>query len=111
MLPKRVSNKVYKVIKNECNSKLGIATQFFVAWTNKKLFGNLSLYKSLLAQMAAKLGCTLWRVELPYNLNKNGRKTMIIGADVFHMNGRESVTSVVATMDKHFSETFSINSI
>jgi hypothetical protein len=112
MVPKYVSRKIYNQVKSMCNSKVGMQTQFFVKWEkDKSAVNNLSVAKSILCQMVSKLGQTPWRVQLPYNLNHNGKRAMIVGADVFHMSGKNSVTSVVATTDIHFSETYAVNSI
>jgi len=71
----------------------------------------MSVLTNIVLQMACKLGFSLWKVQLPHKLNDNGRQTMIVGGDVFHMNSKDSVTSVVSTMNKDFTKYYSVNSI
>jgi aubergine len=113
MLQKRTADKVYKRVKTDCNQKLGKATQFFTNWNpkNEKSMTDLSVMTNLVLQMACKLGFAPWKVALPYKVNDNGRQVMIVGGDVFHMNSKDSVTSVVSTLDKDFTEYYCVNSV
>lgn len=113
MFQKRTADRIYKRVKTECNQRYNMQTQFFTNWSpkNERSMSNMSVMTNIVLQMACKLGYPLWKVELPHNLNNNGRQAMIIGADVFHMNSKDSVTSVVSTLDKEFTQYYSVNSI
>ena len=106
------AKRIYSRVKTECNSKWGRQTQFFVQWNRKgKLSRDLgSIAPSILLQMTAKLGFPLWKVARPYNINNNGRMAMVVGADVFHMNSRDSVASIVSTVDRDFTKHYCVNS-
>ena len=62
-------------------------------------------------QMVCKIGYPLWQVEKPYKLNTNGRQTMVIGADIFHERRYSSIVSVCASMDKNFTDYYSVNDV
>lgn len=113
MFQKRTADTIYKRVKTECNQKYSKPTQFFTNWKPKdnRSLGNLSVMSNIVLQMACKRGYSLWKVQLPHKLNDNGRQAMIIGGDVFHMNSKDSVTSVVATLDKDFTQYYSVNSV
>ena len=109
---KRTAKRIYQKVKTECNSRLGKHTQFFTNWRPKdtRSLNNLCIASNILIQMVVKLGQPLWRVQQPYNLNNNGRMTMVVGGDVFHMNSRDSVASIVSTLNKDFTEFYCTNS-
>ena len=109
---KRTADRIYKRVKTECNSRLAKHTQFFTNWRpkDKRSLNNLSIASNIVMQMVVKLGQPLWKVQLPYNLNNNGRMTMVVGGDVFHMNSRDSVASIVSTLNKDFTEFYCTNS-
>lgn len=112
-LPKKNADRVYKRVKAYCNQEAGIASQFFTCWEPSKTDNiyKLAVASKVLMQMCAKLKVKLWKVQTPKDINVNGHQTMIVGADVFHKNMHQSVTSVVSTYDKDFSSYYSQTSV
>jgi aubergine-like protein len=109
MFPKKIADTLYKQVKFECTKRFGIPTQFFsnYAYNFTKNISNLSVAGKVVAQMAAKLGNRLWLVELPASLQEREKGLVVVGADVFHKNHHESLTSVVGTVDKELSRYYS----
>jgi aubergine-like protein len=105
-LPKRLTDRVYKVVKCHANGKQGVVTQFF---TNFQKSTELSVASKVLQQIVAKLGMKLWKVSRP--VGTENMRIMSIGADVFHKDLHQSVSTVVSTLDKDFSSWFSQTSI
>jgi aubergine-like protein len=112
-LPKTNADRVYKRVKAYCNQEAGIASQFFTCWSSNDTenINNLSVVSKVLMQMCAKLRAKLWKVDTPKDINVNGHQTMIVGADVFHKNMHQSVTSVVSTYDRDFCSYYSQTSV
>lgn len=65
-------------------------------------FTKKGLFDSIVRQMAAKCGWRPWLVEAPRGLDTK-EVTMMIGADVYHKSGRESVAAVIGTTNSTFS--------
>ena len=106
---KRTADRIYKKVKDEANNKLGVVTQFFANWNpkNKKSISNLSVFSKILIQMVVKLGGVPWKVQKPYNLNNNGKDTMVIGCDIWKSFGKNSIVSVVGTYDRDLMKYYS----
>lgn len=109
---KRTADKIYARIKTECHVRIGALTQFFVNWrpNDKRSLTNMSIASNIVLQMITKLGNSPWLVQRPTGINDNGSMTMVIGADVFHTGHKDSVASVIATLDKDFTQYYSCNS-
>jgi aubergine-like protein len=75
-----------------------------------KHFSKNGLFDSIVKQMAAKLGWRPWLVQTPNGIPAK-EVTMMIGADVYHKSGRESVAAVIGTMNKDFSKYFSTSKV
>lgn len=94
----------YKLYKELCCKKYGIAHQN-IRLNNKIFQGSKSrgIFDKIAIQMSTKLGAAPWKVQQPLEIPK-GHKIMQIGADVFHSRGKESIASVVATLNSTFSK-------
>ena len=106
IINKFTAKKGYKLIKEICCKKLGIASQ--VILYNPKLFTKRGVFDKIAIQMATKLGVSPWLVQKP--LERPRVRTMMIGADVYHSAGRESIASVVGTLNGTFSKYHSLSS-
>lgn len=99
----------YKKIKEYCDLRAQILTQFSII--NDKVFTKKSYFEKICYQICSKLGYPLWIVEKPADLSDTAPMTMIIGADVYHNKGNESVCAVIGTTNKHFSQFVSLSHV
>jgi len=106
ILPDKTKGR-YDRVKSLCMAELGVTSQCFVA----RNLGppdrgpNPSIMTKLLLQMDAKLGATLWTMELGAAI----KEIMIVGVDVCHPSGLRgnSVAGFVASMDNNVTQYFS----
>jgi hypothetical protein len=109
LIADRVTQKRgYNLFKQYCRQNHGIQTQ--VIKLDYGHFKKRGLFDSVAKQMAAKCGWRPWLVQPPTGLPK-GEVLMMIGADVYHKSGRESVASVVGTTNPSFSSYVSLSSV
>lgn len=104
---KNTSQQLYKKIKGYCDTKAQILTQ--VSVFNPKIFSKKGYFEKLVHQMCSKLGFPLWIVQKPKGLLKTEPETMIIGADVYHSRGKDSVGAVIGTTNSDFSRFVSLS--
>lgn len=96
----------YKTFKKYCNESFDVQTQ--VIKLDPYHFKKNGLFDSVAKQMATKCGWRPWLVQKPEGIKKE--VVMMIGADVYHKRGNESIAAVVGTIDKEFSEYISFTS-
>ena len=102
----------YKLFKQIFNQKYGLLSQglrFNKEILRKKLCRGV--FDKLAVQMATKMGIAPWIVQKPLDLPKENHGVMLVGADVFHSRGKDSVAAVVGTTDNDFSKYTSFSSI
>lgn len=101
----------YKIYKDLCYKKYGVAHQN-IRLNNKIFHGKKSrgIFDKIAIQMSTKMGAAPWKVQQPLEIPK-GHKIMQIGADVFHSRGKESVASVVATLNRNFTKHVSLSRV
>ena len=94
----------YKETKRYFNS-IGVFTQFFVSFNQRKDTQSLSKFANIALQMVAKSGNKLWKIECDL------KETLIVGADVYHCKGAKSVASLTSQFGNNLSNSFSTSSI
>ena len=97
----------YKKVKEFADRKVQILTQ--VVRENPKMFEKRGFFDKLVFQLCSKLGYPLWIVKKPPALQEAG--TLIIGADVYHSKGKESVTAVIGTLNSDYSRFCSLSNV
>lgn len=101
----------YKIYKDLCCKKYGVAHQN-IRLNNKIFQGRKSrgIFDKIAIQMSTKLGAVPWKIQQPLEIPK-GHIIMQIGADVFHSRGKESIASVVATLNRSFNQHVSFSRV
>ena len=99
----------YKKVKKYTDIDAQILTQF--SRVDPKKFSKNGYFSKLGYQVCSKLGYPLWIVQKPVGLKESDPETMIVGADVYHNKGNESVAAVVATMNRDYSKYCSLSSV
>lgn len=101
----------YKIYKDLCCKRYGIPHQN-IRLNNKIFNGKKSrgIFDKIAIQMATKIGGVPWKVQQPLALPK-GHKIMQIGADVFHSRGKDSIASVVGTLNATFTKHVSFSRV
>ena len=105
MLGKYSADSFYKKIKEYADININILTQ--VVKDNPKVFEKRGFFDKIVFQICSKLGFPLWIVQKPQALQKAG--TLIIGADVYHSKGKESVSAVIGTLNDDYSNFCSLS--
>lgn len=105
LLKPKTLDRGYDLLKKICNTEVGIISQM-VRITPKYLSNKMrrGIGDKIALQQYSKLGYSPWKVEKPKDANKVLDGMMMIGADVFHSRGKESIASVVGTIDKDFTK-------
>lgn len=99
------AKKGYSLIKKNCSAKKGILTQVIkLDWRKIKKRG---VFDKLTCHLATKLDFTPWKVEKP----KTKSSTLLVGADVYHKRGNESVAAVIGTLDPEYTKYCSFHSV
>ena len=101
------ADNFYKKVKEFADLKVQILTQ--VVKENPKIFEKRGFFDKLVFQMCSKLGYPLWIVQKPQALQQ--ADTMLIGADVYHSKGKESVTAVIGTLNNDYSRFCSLSNV
>ena len=99
----------YTKVKKYADIDAQVLTQFSKCDASK--FGKNGYFNKLSYQICSKLGYPLWIVQKPAGLKESDPETMIVGADVYHSKGNESVAAVVATMNRDYSKYCSLSSV
>jgi aubergine len=99
----------YKKVKKYADIDAQILTQF--SRVDPKKFNKNGFFSKLSYQICSKLGYPLWIVQKPAGLKESDPDTMVVGADVYHNKGNESVAAVVATMNGDYSKYCSLSSV
>ncbi|KAL4105103.1 hypothetical protein QTP88_020376 [Uroleucon formosanum] len=94
----------YNAVKRICCSEIGIPSQVIVSRTLSKPERLQSITQKIALQINCKLGGACWAIDIPL------KNTMIVGIDVYHEKGKQmsSVVGFVASMDKTFTEWYSV---
>ncbi|XP_015367176.1 PREDICTED: protein argonaute-3-like [Diuraphis noxia] len=94
----------YNAVKRICCSEIGIPSQVIISRTLAKPERLQSITQKIALQINCKLGGACWAVDIPL------KNTMIVGIDVYHEKGKQmsSVVGFVASMDKTFTEWYSV---
>jgi len=101
------ASKGYSMIKKQCSSAEGVLTQIIkIDW---KKIQKRGVFEKITSHMASKVGFVPWKVELPAP-NKKNNCVMLIGADVYHKRGNESIAAVIGTLNHDFSKFCSFHS-
>jgi aubergine-like protein len=101
------AENLYKKVKEHADLKIQILTQ--VVKDNPKMFEKRGFFDKLVFQMCSKLGYPLWVVQKPAALQNSD--TLLIGADVYHSKGKESVTAVIGTLNSDYSRFCSLSNV
>ena len=109
MISKYTAENHYKKIKEHTDLRAQILTQ--VTKINPTVFQKKGFFDKLNYQICSKLGYPLWIVQKPFGLKDSDPLTMIIGADVYHNKGMESVSAVVGTINPDYSKYCSLSSV
>lgn len=109
MISKFSGETHYKKVKEYADLQAQILTQ--VTIVNDKVFSKRGYFDKINFQICSKLGYPLWVVEKPPGLDIKSPMTMIMGADVYHSKGNESVTAVVGTLNQHYSKYVSLSNV
>lgn len=101
----------YKIYKDLCYKRYGIPHQN-IRLNNKIFNGKKSrgIFDKIAIQMATKIGGVPWKVQQPLLIPK-GHRIMQIGADVFHSRGKDSIASVVGTLNSAFNKHISYSRV
>lgn len=112
VMPRTTAEKLKHQVKAHCY-RTGIASQFVVKFTLKdwKKLEDKSFANKVFLQMCVKRGAVLWKVQRPIGINVNGHQVMTAGVDVFHQSQKNSLASVVSTLDEDLSSFYSQISI
>ncbi|XP_022171132.1 piwi-like protein Ago3 [Myzus persicae] len=94
----------YNAVKRICCSEIGIPSQVIISRTLSKPERLQSITQKIALQINCKLGGACWAIDIPL------KNTMIVGIDVYHEKGKQtsSVVGFVASMDKTFTEWYSV---
>ncbi|XP_026821095.1 piwi-like protein Ago3 isoform X2 [Rhopalosiphum maidis] len=94
----------YNAVKRICCSEIGIPSQVIISRTLSKPDKLQSITQKIALQINCKLGGACWAIDIPL------KNTMIVGIDVYHEKGKQmsSVVGFVASMDKTFTEWYSV---
>ena len=105
LIPKYLSNSLYKSVKKICSKEFGVLSQVVLDSSFRK--NVYSVCSKVLQQMNVKIGNPLWWTSMPKSWGP--RKAMVIGVDVFHStkNGKKSVVGFCASLDKNLTKFFS----
>ncbi|XP_003245599.2 piwi-like protein Ago3 [Acyrthosiphon pisum] len=103
MVPNRREDR-YNAVKRICCSEIGIPSQVVVSSTLSKPDRLQSITQKIALQINCKLGGACWAIDIPL------KNTMIVGIDVYHEKDKQmsSVVGFVASMDKTFTEWYSV---
>lgn len=102
---KRVVDQVYDSVKDHCQKTLGKQSQFFSNLAKKE---DLSVMTNVILGMAVKLGINIYQIAKVPGLNDTKKNSvMLVGADICHLNGRDSVVSVIATSNNTYTTYYS----
>lgn len=105
ILEKRVADQVYDNVKDHCQKVLGKQSQFFSNMAKKE---DLSVMTNVILGMAVKLGINIYQIPKVPGMNTNKKDSvMLVGADICHLNGRDSVVSVIATSNSTYTTYYS----
>jgi aubergine-like protein len=107
IISKSTGENLYKKIKEYADLKAQVLTQCTI-WNDKTL-AKKGFFDKINFQICSKLGYPLWIVQKPQVLQKE--VTMLIGADVYHNRGKESIAAVIATTNKDYSKYCSLSNV
>ena len=106
------SRKGYTLVKKNIHAKKGILTQ--VIKMDKRKIQKKGVFDKITSHLVNKLGFTPWKVENP-KLNpsepKKKDRVLLVGADVYHKKGNDSVAAVIGTLDDGFTKYSSFHSV
>jgi aubergine len=108
LISKKTGETLYKGIKEFADIKAQVLTQ--CVKVHPSVNTKRGFFQKLGYQICSKIGYPLWIIEKPRGLEPK-EKTIIIGADVYHQKGKESVAAVVSTLDQHYSKFCSVSSV
>ena len=105
LLPEQKLNRIYKALQKLTKVKYPMICQG-VQTQNKYLSNKMSrgIGDKVVTQIYTKLGYSPWKVQIPQECKKDTEGLMILGADVFHNRGKNSVAAVIGTTDKEFTK-------
>lgn len=108
ILSDKTADKAYKALKKAAGKCCGLISQV-IRMKDKYLGGRLrrGFGENVIRQIFSKLGKAPWEVEVPQVCRKDAEGLMIIGADVFHSRGKDSVAALVGTRNASFTKTSS----
>ena len=109
IMDRKTSKKGYKIYKEILCKKYGLKAQGVIL--HRKIFHKRGVIDKIAIQMATKMGVSPWLVQKPLDLPETNHGVMMIGADVFHSRGKESIASVVGTTDADFTKHCSFNCV
>ena len=109
IINKFTGETIYPKLKKYTDLDAQILTQF--TKINDKIFTKRGFFDKLNFQICSKLGYPLWTVQKPPALSEKEPLTMILGADVYHSKGKESVCAVVGTVNSDYSKFVSLSSV
>lgn len=109
LINKQTGDTLYKKIKEFSDLDAQILTQ--VSIVNDKVFSKRGYFDKINFQICSKLGYPLWIIERPPGLDSKSPMTMIMGADVYHSKGNESVSAVIGTLNQHYSKYVSLSRV
>lgn len=102
---KKVVDQIYDSLKEHCQKVLGKQSQFF---SNMKKKDDLSVMTNVILGMSVKLGINIYQIQKVKGINETKKNTvMLVGADICHFNGRDSVVSVIATSNANYTQYYS----
>ena len=103
---KKIADQVYDAVKDHCHKVLGKQSQFFANISKNE---DKSVITNIILQMCVKLGITIYQIQKVDGINDSNKKNsvMIVGADICHLNGRDSVVSVIATSNASHTKFYS----
>lgn len=101
------AENLYKKIKEFADLNIQVLTQF--VRESPKMFEKRGFFDKLVFQLCSKLGYPLWIVQKPAALQDS--ETLIIGADVYHSKGKESVSAVIGTLNSDYSKFCSLSNV
>lgn len=110
IISKYTAKRGYTLIKKCCSADKGVLTQ--VLLIDPRKIGKRGVFDKLATQIASKAGFAPWKVQNPA-VPSNPRKknpVMIIGADVYHKKGSESIAAVVGSTNCEFTKFASFHS-
>lgn len=107
IIGKFTGENLYKKIKEYADLNAQVLTQCTI-W-NDKVFSKRGFFDKINYQICSKLGYPLWIVQKPPALQNDD--TMLIGADVYHNKGKESIAAVIATTNKNYSQYCSLSNV